>query len=58
MKRTSLLQLIAAAVLILLPGAHPVLAADEPAVQAPAPFVVSSPAEPIRLAWDRVGAAA
>ncbi len=58
MKRTSLLQLIAAAALILLPGAHPVMAADAPVVQAPAPVVVTSPAEPIRLAWDRVGAAA
>lgn len=60
MKRMPLLQLIAAAALLLLQGTNPVRADDTAAAltAAPAHAAQTTPAEPVQVAWDRVGAVA
>ncbi len=60
MKRMPFPQLIAAAALILLQGANPARADDTPAVQTVVPVAAAqtTQAEPVRVAWDRVGAVA
>lgn len=60
MKRMPFLQLIAAAALIVLHGTNPAWADSVPAVQVASPAAIpqSPPPDPIRVAWDRVGAIA
>lgn len=60
MKRMPLLQLIAAASLVLLQGANPARADNAPVTQRTAveSTVQTMQAQPVRIAWDRVGAVA
>ncbi|MCA1978347.1 MAG: hypothetical protein LDL19_03840 [Thiobacillus sp.] len=58
MKRMPILLLIAAAAVILLQGTHAARADSLPVLQAPTATLSPPPAEPVRVAWDRVGAMA
>ena len=58
MKRMPILLLIAAAALVVMQGTHAARASTMPILQAPTATLPPPPAEPVRIAWDRVGAMA